>query len=581
MTKPKEQWIPLNLADMFLTSAELRAQNEVLRYKKGHHYESLTYFELKSEVMALAQAMLNLGFKQGDRVLLISENRPEWVITDLALQLIGGVTVPVHEVLSAGQLAGIIEEIKPKAIFFSEKAIEDKLLEIARDVAKIEHLVSFTHIEDTNFAKLLYFKKLINDMEITEAQEAALAAGALEIRPDVLASIIYTSGTTGHLKGVKLTHGNFIENIIGTTHSIWILPTDRFFSILPLSHVFERTAGYYIPIYAGASIAYCLSLNTLSEEIQAIKPTIVLAVPRLYEKIYEKVQAKANKSLLTKLIFRLAFATKKSSPFYPLFDKLVFSKVKGNFGGNIRFFISGGASLPKKIGQFFAKVDMLVLEGYGLTETSPIIAVNEITNYRFGTVGHPIYNLKLKLAKDGEILVKGPTITQGYLRPADNKDAFTKDGYFCTGDLGTIDKDGFLTISGRKKDLIVLTTGKKVAPVHIENALESSLYIEQAMVVGDGHKHIAALIVPDYAQLALHFNVKSKAKLAKMPEVFELISGEAINKTAHLSTIEHVRKFALLAEPFSIEGGELTPKLSLKRQVILANKAVKIEEMYS
>ena len=448
MAKEKTQWIPLNLGDMFLTSAELRADNEALRYKVGHHYESLSYFELKTEVMKLSKALLDLGFVKGDTGIIVSENRPEWVITDIAMQLIGCVTVPVHEVLSAAQLATIIEEVKPKAIFFSEKFVEDKLLEIADDVAKVDHLISYSKLGQDNFEKLAYLKELIDSSDLTVAEQSGIVEAALAVKPTDLASIIYTSGTTGHLKGVKLTHGNFIADIVGTTEAIWILPTDKFFSILPLSHVFERTAGYYIPIYAGAAIGYCLSLETLSQEIQEYKPTIVLAVPRLYEKIYEKVQAKANKSLVTKLIFKAAFATKKTSPLYPLFDKLVFSKVKGNFGGNIRFFISGGASLNKKIAQFFKKVDMLVLEGYGLTETAPIIAVNQIKSYRFGTVGHPISNIEVKLDKDGEILVKGPTITKGYVRPSDTQEAFTWDGFFRTGDFGTIDEDGFLTIAG-------------------------------------------------------------------------------------------------------------------------------------
>jgi long-chain acyl-CoA synthetase len=580
MTKPKQQWIPQNLGDMFLTSAELRADNEVLRYKKGHHYESLSYFELKSEVMALAQALITLGFKLGDRILLISENRPEWVITDLALQLIGGVTVPVHEVLSAAQLSGIIEEIKPKAIFFSEKVIEDKLLEIAKDIAKVEHLVSFARIEDTNFEKLVYFKTLINGTEVTESDLAAIVKRTLSVKPDDLASIIYTSGTTGHLKGVKLTHENFVQDVVGIIQNVPIFPTDKFFSVLPLSHVFERTAGYYLVIYAGGSIGYCLDLATLSAEIQEQKPTIVLAVPRLFEKIYEKVQAKANKSVAMKLIFKAAFATKKSSPLYPLFDKLVFSKVKDNFGGNIRFFVSGGAALPIKIGQFFQKVDLTILEGYGLTETSPVIAVNSLKANKFGTVGIPLPNLKVKISDKDEVLVKGPTVMKGYLREEDNKEILTKDGWLRTGDLGFIDDRGFLTLTGRIKDLLVLTTGKKIAPVPIENALESSVYIEQAMVVGDGHKHIVALIVPNFGKLTELLGVSSRSKLLKMEEVMNLIGGEAVTKTANLSSIEHVIKFVLLAEPFSIESGELTPKLSLRRHIVLANNKIAIEKLY-
>lgn len=579
----KKIWQPINLADMFFTSAELNAEKEALHYKVGHHYHTLSYFELRKEVFGLAEALRLLGFEKGDRAILISENRPEWVITDLALQTIGAINVPIHEVLSSHQLAGILVEIKPKAIFYADKKIEDKLLEISEEIGKIDYLISFTHLEDKGFDKMLYLKNLIEKTELSEVIEANIIENALKIRPDDLASIIYTSGTTGHLKGVQLTHGNFVANITGTVKSIWVLPSDKFFSVLPLSHVFERTAGYYIPIYAGASIGYCLSLETLSAEIQESKPTIVLAVPRLYEKIYEKVQTKANKNLVTKLIFKIAFSIntkKKNSLLYKIFDHIVFSKIKGNFGGNIRFFISGGASLPKKIGQFFAKVDMLVLEGYGLTETSPIIAVNEIERNKFGTVGHVLENLEVKLDKDGEILVKGPSITVGYLWEEDNKTSFTKDGYFKTGDLGSIDKEGFLSIIGRKKDIIVLTTGKKVAPVSIENALESSLFIEQAMVIGDGYKHISALIVPNFEKLEEKFGISGKSKLIKDEAVNELIKSECERLTSKFASIDQVKKFVLLSEPFSIANGEMTPKLSLRRHVILENNKEVIEALY-
>jgi long-chain acyl-CoA synthetase len=576
----KDLWQPINLADMFLNSAELHADNVALSYKKGHHYENLTYFTLKLEVFQLAQGLSELGFKKGDTAILVSENRPEWVITDLALQLLGCINVPIHEVLSANQLAMVIDEVKPKALFFSHEAIEEKLLEIANDISKIDYLFSFHPLIKSNFKHLKYFKDLINETDVAAKEEAELVETALAIKPDEVASIIYTSGTTGHLKGVPLTHGNFVANILGTLNSILILPTDKFFSILPLSHVFERTAGYYIPLYSGATISYCLKLETLSQEIQEQKPTIVLAVPRLYEKIYEKIQAKANKSVVTKLIFKAAFATHKRSPFYPLFDKLVFSKVKGNFGGNIRFFISGGASLPKKIGQFFAKVDMLVLEGYGLTETSPIVAVNQLSHNRFGTVGFPLETLDVKIAKDGEILVKGPSVMGGYLRKEDNKEAFTKDGFFRTGDLGKMDAEGFLSIEGRKKDLLVLTTGKKVAPVAIENALESSLYIEQAMVFGDGRKHIGALIVPNYEKLSQELGITGKSKLSKSKEVYEIIKREAYEKTRHMASIDVVHKFIIITEPFSIKNGELTPKLSLRRHIILEKNSEAIEELY-
>jgi len=574
-------WTPVNLADMFLTSAELHAGREALKYKSGHHYESLTYGQLREEVFSAAKALAAMGLAKGVRAVIISENRPEWVITDLAIQLLGAVNVPIHSVLSAQQISEIITEVKPDFIFYSDKKVEDKLLSLSTDLSKIKHLVSYEKVEDSAHAgRLSYFKDITSE-KLSESDKSTLVDNALKIKPDDLCSIIYTSGTTGHLKGVKLTHGNFIANIIGTLNAIWILPTDKFFSILPLSHVFERTAGYYIPIYSGASIGYCLNIETLSLEIQEQKPTVVLAVPRLYEKIYERVLAKANKSFVTKLIFRLAFATKKNSRFYPLFDKLVFSKVQGNFGGNIRFFISGGASLPKKIGQLFAKVDMLVLEGYGLTETSPIVAVNEMTSYRFGTVGHPINNVNVKIAEDGEILVKGPSVTSGYIREEDNLEAFNTEGYFRTGDLGMIDDGGFLTITGRKKDLMVLTTGKKVAPVPIEEALEMSEYIEQAMVFGDARKHIGALILPDYEKLSVKYGKTGKEKLLKSMAVQEFIHEEAKQATRNMSSIEQVRKCITIIDPFTLENGQLTPTLKLRRHIISEQYAIQIEDIYN
>jgi long-chain acyl-CoA synthetase len=579
--KKREKWEPINLAELFLTSAELYADREALKYKVGHHYESLTYFELLEEAEKLAFALKELGIEKGDRALLISENRPEWVLSDLALLLLGAVNVPVHIVLSTKQLEEIIEEINPKIIFFSDGDTENKLLEISETINKVDYLISYENINNDNFEKLKYFKHLIDSVKLTETDRAELAKNALKIKPENLATIIYTSGTSGHLKGVMLSHKNFVQNMVGILGNIWAYPEDRFYSVLPLSHVFERTAGYYVPMYCGSSIGYSIDVANISKEIQERKPTIVIAVPRLFEKIYEKVLDNVQASPIKKLIFDIAFKLKKENKFYPLFDMLVFKKIRDNFGGEIRFFVSGGATLPAKLGRFFDKVGMVILEGYGLTETSPVVAVNRLDAYRFGTVGIVLKNIEVKISDEGEILVKGPSVMEGYLRDGDNKEAMTKDGWFKTGDLGRFDANGFLVVAGRKKDLIVLTTGKKLAPVPIEEALESSEFIDQAFVFGEARKHIGALIYPNYEKLGERFGISGKEKVKNDPKTMELISKEASRLTDRFASYERIKKFVIIDKPFTIEDGEMTPTLKLRRFIIEEKNLDNIEKLYT
>jgi long-chain acyl-CoA synthetase len=578
----KTIWTPTNLADMFLTSSGVHASREALKYKSGHHYETLTYAKLKEEVFSLAQSLSLLGLKKGDRAMIISENRPEWVITDLAFMLLGIVNVPVHSVLSTGQISEIIAETQPVCLFYSDKKVEDKLLELSAQTVHIAHLVSYEVLADSTHAKrLISFQDIIRQ-ELTESDKARLVEQALTIKPEDLASIIYTSGTEGHLKGVRLSHANFIQNILGTMDIVTIYPDDKFFSILPLSHVFERAAGYYIAIYAGASVGFCLDQANFSKEIKERRPTVVLAVPRLFEKIYEKVNESVSSSPVKKLIFSLAFKhRKKTGLLADFYDKTVFSKIRNEFGGEIRFFVSGGAALPKKIGLFFAKAGLTIVEGYGLTETASVLSGNGPSFNKFGTVGKVAFNLTAKLADDGEILVRGPSVMLGYMREEDNKKAFTPDGYFKTGDLGEFDEDGYLMIKGRKKDLMVLTTGKKVAPVPIELVLEMSPYIEQAMVFGDARKHVGAVLLPNYDRLAKQFGISGKEKLRKNAEVQAFLIAETAKVTKHLSTIEHIRKFVTTTVPFTVENGQLTPTLKLRRHVILEEYASQIEEIYA
>ncbi|MEI6266394.1 MAG: long-chain fatty acid--CoA ligase [bacterium] len=580
--KTKKIRSPRNLNELFWESVQNFPDNEALCFLKGHHYESLSYRELSQEAISLACGLENLGFKSGDAAVIFSENRPEWPICDIAFNMLGVINVPIHSVLSASQLAHILDEIKPKAIFFSNINIETKLLDISEQISKIDYLFSFEDIGENGFNKLNYFKSFIRKQAPSELKSKQIVENGLSISPDQVCSIIYTSGTTGHMKGVKLTHRNFVFDTLALMKWVDVRPTDKFFSILPLSHVLERTVGYYVAIYSGSSVGYSIDLAKVSEELRARKPNIVIAVPRLFEKIYEKVIVKINNNFFVKNLFHYAFRVKKagrSKVLISFFDKLLFSKIRDNFGGEVRFFVSGGAALSPKIADFFDTIGLPILEGYGLTETAPVISTNRLEDYKFGTVGPVLEGLEVEIREGGEICVKGPNVSPGYVRKTDNKDVF-KDGWFYTGDLGNFDRHGFLIITGRKKDLIVLSTGKKVAPGIIEERLSESIFIDQSYVFGEGRKHIGAIIVPNFEALKEIFGSEGTAKLITNPRVNELLANELMRLTNHLASYEKIQKFILIKKPFTIESGELTPKLSLRRHVIYSTYLDYIEKIY-
>ncbi len=571
----KEQWVPVNLADMFLTNAERFADREVLRYRVGHHYHTLNYSDLRREVLGLAKAITALGIKKGDHVAIISENRPEWVITDLASVMLGIITVPIHEVLSATQMGTILTEIEPKAIFYSGNRVGNKLLDISDKISNVQNLVSFENIHEEN-GKVLYFKGLIDEQNLTTEEEVAIESVALKANPDAVFTIIYTSGTTGSFKGVELTNNNIISNIVGVLAGVPVSETDKFLSILPLSHVFERTVGYYLPIYCGATVSYIEDPAKLAEVASVEKPTIILAVPRLYEKVYAAVMEKANVNVLKALVFKLAFAAgkraSKKSIVYKMADKVVFRQVKQAFGGEIRFFVSGAATLPKKIGQFFDTLDIPVLEGYGLTETSPIISNNTLKNRKYGMVGQKLPNVEVKTTKDSELLIKGPSVFKKYYKnPEKTKEAFTSDGWFKTGDLVDIDNEGFIKFRTRAKEIIVLSTGKNVGPAPIEEKMEGLPLIDQAFVFGDERKHIGALIVPDKEQTKSLSGEALREAIASALDVY-------VNK--HLASYEQIRKFVVIEHPFTVENGLVTPTLKIRRKEIEQKYSAEIEALY-
>lgn len=572
----EEQWVPVNLADMFLTNAEKYSEREALRYRVGHHYHSLTYGELRREALALAKAMAALGIKKGDRIALISENRPEWVITDLASLMLGVINVPIHKVLSATQIGTIISEIEPKAIFYPKHEVESKLLELTDIMTKVPHLICFEDTAEDGKGKVLYFKGLIDEQNLTKEEAVEIENTALHIDPEATISIIYTSGTTGHFKGVELSSRNFVENVVGVLTDVTVSETDRFLSILPLSHVFERTVGYYVALYRGSMVSYIEDPSKLSEVAQAEKPTIIIAVPRLYEKVYRTVMDKATANFLKAIIFRLAFAVGKrvsrKSLAYKLADKVVYRKVKQAFGGEIRFFVSGAASLRKDIGQFFETLNMPVLEGYGLTETSPIIATNTLKNRKYGTVGQKLPNVEIRVTKEGELQVKGPSVFKKYYHnPEKTKKAFTDDGWFMTGDLVEVDDNGYIKFRTRAKEIIVLSTGKNLSPSILEEKIQGVSYIDQALVFGDERKHVGAIIVPDKEQT---HGLTGDA----LREVITDALDDEVNR--HLATYEQIKKFIIIEHPFTVENGLMTPSLKIRRKEIEQKYSAQIEAFY-
>lgn len=563
------------LIDSFVEIVGDHPEKDALIFRKGHHYETLTYAEVYKEAEKLAIYLRERGTKEGDKIVLLSENRPEWVITDIASMLLGAVLVPVHSVLSASQVKQITDEVEPNVIFVSDSTQLDKILKIEllmHSGAIIGYFEDDIHEEDPILVgeRVFLFKDVVFDKEYEMKIEP------VRHKPERVVTIIYTSGTTGEFKGVELTNRNFIANITDILSWIEITSEDKFLSVLPLSHVFERTVGYYIPLLCGATIGYVEDPTKVGEVAKVERPTIIICVPRLLEKIYEKVQENAKSSSIKKFLFKTAFdigdKMEENTLLYKLAELLVFKKVKSAFGGRVRFFVSGAASLPKVIGEFFDALSIPVIEGYGLTETSPILTANTIEKRKYGTMGRVLPSVEHKVV-EGELLVKGPNVfARYYKKPEKTSEAFTSDGWFKTGDLVKIDDDGFVSFQTRKKEIIVLSTGKNIGPARIENMLTLLPSVDQAYVFGDEQKHIGAIIVPN----------KEKAKGLTREELIEDIQSEIDMKVNEkVASYEQIRKFIISKKPFTVENGQMTPTLKLRRKEIEAEYAEEIEKFYS
>jgi len=572
------------------------------RYKANGSWHDITFGEMDRRVTALASALIELGVRPGDRVALLSENRPDWVQSDLAIIRAGAVNVPIYMTLTAKQLAYILNDCRPQTLICSTQAQLAKALEACREADSVKQVIVMDGPAVPQEG--LVVRTLA---EVVETGEALVAKHAEElsmrertIEPGSLVSIIYTSGTTGNPKGVMLSHRNFASNATTVVEIIDCQSTDSCLSFLPLSHVLERVA-YYTFFHQGALINYAESIDTVAANLTEVRPTFLVSVPRLFEKIRARVFESVDSGSAVKQtlfywglemgrrVYEARAAGREPDFFtnlqYTLADRLVFSKVRERTGGNLRYCISGGAPLPKEVGIFFSVIGITILEGYGLTESSPVIACNRPDALRIGTVGMPIPHVEVKLAEDGEILARGPNIMLGYF----NNDAATgetldADGWLHTGDIGALE-DGFLRITDRKKEILVMSNGKNVAPQPIENALSLSSLIAQAMVVGDNRNYITALIVPNFETLQRvakerGWTAASIEELVARPEVKDLMRQEITSQTKDFARFEQIKEFLVLSQEFTQENDELTPTLKLKRRNVFKRYQDAIDAMY-
>ncbi|MFN2602715.1 MAG: long-chain fatty acid--CoA ligase [Gemmatimonadaceae bacterium] len=592
--------VPGTLNQLFFESAERYDKPDALQYKSGEKFVPISHREILERVRHLARGLQLSGVKRGDRVAILSENRPEWAIADYACLTAALTDVPIYPTLPAEQIAYVLDDSGAVAIFVSNAEQAAKIASIRGEVPALKTVIAFetgTPTADTTLAALEELGARDENAEsVAEYRREAYA-----VQPGNLATLIYTSGTTGPPKGVMLTHDNIHSNVEGTRTKIPFRGDDVSLSFLPLSHIFQRM-GDYMMFATGTSIAYAESFDKVPVNIQEVRPTIVLSVPRLYEKIYARVlQNAVSSGAVKRRIFFWARAAAEqradavlaggqpgwvTERKYRIADKLVFAKIKERTGGRMRYFVSGGAPLAPEINKFFYSVGLTILEGYGLTETSPVIAVNTPDAFRIGTVGKPIAGVEVKIAADGEILTRGSAIMKGYYKnPVATAEAIDSEGWFHTGDIGEL-RDGFLAITDRKKDIIVTAGGKNIAPQPIENRVKTNKYVSQVVMIGDKRKFPSLLVVPNFEQLetwAKRDNLRwaQRSELIAMPAVQTKMEKEVMGELEGLAHFEMPKKVALIEHDFSIERGELTPTQKVKRKVVDKNYKSLIDSLYA
>lgn len=592
------------IVEMFNNITIKYAQSEKPLYmrKVEGKYQPISHTYFRDQAILFMHGLADLGIKGGDKIALLSENRVEWPIADIGILSLGAMNVPLYPTLTAKQVEFILNDAGTNAIILSNAFQLNKVMKIKENVRSLNHVIVMNEKDAMGQSDVLSFQSIIDrGKNNRDMNTDFFIASSKTVKPDDICTIIYTAGTTGDPKGVMLTHHNFVSNITSSAQVLPITHDDTLLSFLPLCHVFERMAGYYTAMACGATIAFAESIETIADNMTEVHPTIITTVPRLFERIYNRLVKKIEKDSPTKQkIFywavdvgrKYAKAKKHHSVSlqlkvkHALANKLVFSKIRERTGGRIRYFVSGGAALPRELGEFFDAIGIIIIEGYGLTETSPVISANRLDDYRFGTVGKPIPGVEVKIAEDGEILARGSNIMKGYYnnRKA-TEEILDKDGWLHTGDIGLFDGVGFLCITDRKKHLFVSSGGKNIAPQPIENLFTHSKFVDQFVLFGDRRMFLSALIVPDFEALKEYADThkipyKDNKDLTSNEEIHRIVEQDIQLLQKDLANYERVRRFMLIDKPFTIENGELTPKLNVRRKVIEERYRGLIEEMY-
>lgn len=599
LINPEFRTLPELFSSVFAHYREKDSKFPIARKINGV-YEPISYHALEDDVHHFSAFLKHNGICAQDRVAILSENRPGWYLADMAILNLGAVDVPLYPSLPPNQIEYILNNCSAKAIVVSNMLQLGKILSIWQNLPELNLVVVMNRLEegiedvvDLNQAKEQGKKILDEKPWILEGTP---------VDPDDIATIIYTSGTTGLPKGVMLTHRNICENVKSCSSVIRLDDTDCGLSFLPISHAYERTGGYYLLFSCGASIYLAESIETISLNMTEARPTIIFTVPRLFDRIkINMLKQISSESPLKQKIFYWALSTgekyhrqinekgsaqKFTALQHNLAEKLVYHKIKNKFGGRLRYFVSGGAALPQKIGEFFQALDINILEGFGLTETSPVTHVNRPERIKYGTVGPAVENVQVKIAEDGEILLKGPNIMKGYWKDEEATREVIKDGWFYSGDIGEIDRDGYLKITDRKKHIIVTSGGKNIAPMPIENLISDNPYVEQVIVIGEKRPFLIALIVPDFNRLrefaiAENITAAGNRELIENKNVQQIYEKLMRSISRQLATHEKVRKFLLIEDPFTVDNGHMTPTMKLKRKVITTKYAAEIDKVYS
>jgi long-chain acyl-CoA synthetase len=593
---------PQTLAELFSYAVEKRERPDALNFKKDGKWQPISTSEMFERAGNIALALNGIGLRKGDRAAILAANSPDWTIADAGCQLSGIVDVPIYTTLSPSAIEYIINDSRAKVLFVENRETLARVSDILSNCPSVETVVVFApeRIDAANGSTLREFEE--KGSRLRESEPELLQKLSSSSTKNDIATLIYTSGTTGEPKGVMLSHENLLSNAIDAGEKFGFSEQDLPLSVLPLSHVFERT-GMYLYLFHGMAVHYAESIEKVSDDLREVRPTIFVGVPRIFEKVYAKAKMRAAEgSGVKEKIFDWAIDTAKEYAMkietgeavprllgakHAIADKLIFSKLRDFFGGNLRFCITGGAALSETIFLIFTGSGVSILQGYGMTETAPVISSNNPIDVRLGTVGKPIRNVSVRIAEDGEVEVIGPNVMSGYYnKPEATRDSFTDDGWLKTGDIGEIDKDGFLRITDRKKELFKTSGGKYIAPSPIEQMIKGSRFVSQAVLVGNDRKFASALIVPDFEQLASYgrsrgWDATAPKELCENSEVISLFHSQLEEYCGGLARFETVKKIVLLHEELTVEGGELTPTLKIKRRVINEKYSEVIERIYT